>query len=268
MNSRWNQLDGIVRQAESRGYIVGVAVLQSDGVEYQHRGSQVVLAASTIKVAIMVTIFQHIDRGELSLNDSIVLEPAHKIPGAGVLQGLHDGLTLTLGDLLYLMISISDNPSTNLLLDKVGIDAVNETLRGLGLVESKLVRRMEGRDPRGFDNENLATPMEFALLFKQILTNNAASPKSCQQMVGYLTQQQNNRRIGRYVPTDKTVLWGSKTGTATGLVNDVGFIQGPKDTVIISVFTSGFPENSIGEELIADISRAAMSATGVVDSPS
>lgn len=117
------------------------------------------------------------------MDDTVVLRREDKVPGSGVLQEIHDRVVLTLSDLLYLMTSISDNPSTNLLIDLVVLEKVNWTLRQPGLAQSTLVRKVEGRPAREMDNENLVTPAEFARLIELIVSEKAAWAESCNHMI-------------------------------------------------------------------------------------
>ncbi len=93
----------------------------------------------------MVEIYRQIDCGECSLDDPYILRDDDKAVGSGVMLHLQDGATLTLNDLIYLMISISDNTATNLLIDMAWMDNVNETMRALGMANSLLGRKMKGR---------------------------------------------------------------------------------------------------------------------------
>lgn len=249
-------IDSIISATEDTGARVGLCALLPDGTRIGHRENEVFKSASTIKIAIMIELFRKIDRGELTLDDTYVLKMDDKVPGSGVLQELHAGIELTLRDVLYLMISISDNPATNILIDHVGMDAVNATMRELGLKESVLGRPMRGRPANDDEQENLATPAEFARLVESILDGAAASAESCVAMLEMLKLQSNSRRIGRFVPTD--LEWGSKTGSYETVVNDVGFIMTKDGPLIVSVFSEDVADVVTGEVLISEIVREVL----------
>ncbi|HWV25162.1 MAG TPA: serine hydrolase [Thermomicrobiales bacterium] len=258
----WSGVEEVIAGAERVGVSIGVAVIGPDGDVFSHRGDDGFLSASTIKIAIMIALFRKIERGEVSLDDTYVLRAEDKVQGSGVLQNLHDGIELTIGDVVYLMISISDNPATNILINLVGMENVNATMRDLGMTRSVLGRPMRGRLANAGEAENEATPNEFARMVQSILDRKAASPESCDQMIELLKLQQNARRIGRYVP--EGVEWGSKTGSYSTVVNDVGFVRTDAGTVIVSVFMVELPDLVTGEQIIGDVAKAAMQATGVV----
>lgn len=263
MAKQWNQLSEMIDRAERQGIDIGVAIIGPDGGLFEHRGDDVLKAASTIKIAIMITLFGKIDHGEVTLDDSYTLRSGDKVPGSGILQNMHDGIELTIRDVVYLMMSISDNPATNILIDVVGMENVNVTMRKLGMTHSVLGRKMVGRPAFESEQENLATANEFALMVESILDHKAASAESCDHMIALLENQQNSRRIGRYVP--EGVRWGTKTGSYGTVANDVGFIESDAGRVIVSVFTGDLPDVHVGEKLIGDIARIAMKATGVAE---
>jgi beta-lactamase class A len=261
----WENIEKIIQEAEKTGGTLGVTIIAPSGETFIHNGERKFGAASTVKIPLMVEIFRQIDRGERSLDDEYVLDADDIAVGSGVMLYLHHGMTFTLNDLIYLMISISDNTATNILIDMAGMDAVNETMRSLGMTNSNLGRKMKGRPAQAGEQENWATPDDYAAAVKSILEGHAASADSCRKMQAMLAKQQNSRRISRYLPESEDIRWGSKTGSVKGVTNDVGFITSPAGTMIIGVYCEALPDQHTGEKAIGDISRAAMAATGVVE---
>lgn len=250
-------IESIVSSAEDQGARVGLCAILPDGSRITHRADEVFKSASTIKIAIMIQLFRRIDAGYLTLDDPYILKEADKVPGSGVLQELHSGIELTLRDVLYLMMSISDNPATNILIDHVGMDAVNATMRELGMEKSLLGRPMRGRPANSEEQENLATPSEFANLMNSILEGTAASAESCMAMLEMLKLQSNSRRIGRFVP--EGMEWGSKTGSYDTVVNDVGFVMTKDGPLVVAVFSENVADVVTGEVLISAIAGEVLS---------
>ncbi len=261
----WTELETIVREAEVSGGLVGVAIAGPKGGTFAHNGDRQFRAASTVKIPLMIEIYRQIDRGERSIDDRYVLRDADRGIGSGVMLHLHEGIELTLGDLIYLMISISDNTATNILIDFAGMENVNATMQSLGMTGSTLGRKMKGRPAEGDEQENWATPDDYATVVQAILDGQAASAESCVEMVAMLEKQQNKRRISRYLPEADGIRWGTKTGSISGVTNDAGFIMTERGTLLVSVFCEKLADQHVGEKVIGDISRAAMKATGVVD---
>ncbi len=245
--------------------IVGVSIIAPNGQVWSQYGDRQFPAASTVKIPLMIEIYRMFDEGRATPDDIHVLTAEDKTPGSGVLLHLHEGLELTINDLIYLTISISDNTATNILIDIADMRLVTATMQNLGMQQSVLGRKMAGRTAVDGEQENWATPDDYALVLKRILDGDAASASSCEAMLEMLKKQQNLRRTGRYVPQSKLVSWGSKTGSLAGIVNDVGFIKSPEGTLVVAVFCSGVSSDRRGEDLIAEITRAAMQVTGVAD---
>lgn len=261
----WHALTAAIEEAERHGGIVGAAARGPHGEKLSHRGTRRFRAASTVKVPLMIELLRQVERGVFALDDVHPLTAADKTPGSGVLLELHAGLPLTYRDLIYLMISISDNTATNILIDRAGLAAVNATMGELGMADSTLARKMRGRPAQEGDAENWATPDDYLTVLAALLDGRAASAESGAFMRAMLTKQQNPRRIARYVPTDEGITWGSKTGSLTGVANDVGFVSTPRGTLLLSIFTADLPEAHAAERAIGLISRAAMLDTGIVE---
>jgi len=261
-HTAWPALVAAISDAERAGGSVGIAVRGPQGERFAQHGARRFRTASTVKVPLMIELLRGVDRGLFALADTHTLTAADKVPGSGVLLELHDGLTLTYRDLLYLMITISDNTATNILIDRAGMAAVNATMRDLGLTDSALERKMRGHAAAPGEPENWGTPDDYLRVLGAILDGGAASATSNALMRALLERQQNPRRIGRYVPVGDGVSWGSKTGSLSGVANDVGFIAGQRGLLLLAIFTEGLPEAADPERAIGLLARAAMLDTG------
>jgi beta-lactamase class A len=254
----WTPVAEVVGEAERRGSMLGVAVVTPSGERFAHHADRRFVAASTVKIPIMIELFRQIDCAEHSLSELYRLRSEDRTPGSGVMLHLHDGIEFTLGDLVYLMISISDNTATNVLIDLVGMERVNATMGQLGMTASTLDRKMSGRAAKTGEAENWATPNDYATIVASLLENRAASRDACAEMIAMLETQHNDRRIARYLPRIGRPRWGSKTGSLEGVTNDAGFIVTDRGPLIISVFCEQHGEPHLGEQIIGDVSRAAL----------
>ena len=135
----------LIAAAEGSGARVGLYARRPDGEFFGYRDDEVFPSASTIKIGIMIELFRRIDAGEFDLDQRHQLRATDQAAGSGVLQHLDRGLNPTLRDLCYLMMSISDNLATNIIIGLLGLDRVNATLGSLGLTVSVLGRPMQGR---------------------------------------------------------------------------------------------------------------------------
>jgi beta-lactamase class A len=256
----WTGLSAAIAEAEAAGCTLGVAAIAPGGDRFAHNGDRRFVAASTVKIAIMLELFRRIDAGQDSLDAIHVLKPEDRATGGGVVKELHPGLAFTVADLCYLMMAISDNTTTNILIERVGMAAVNAAMRSLGMERSCLGRIMRGRPVAATEQENWSVAAEYAGLVAAILAGRAASAQSCAAMVAMFEKQTNDRRIARHLPRgENRPRWGSKTGSLTGVVNDVGFIITPKGPLVLAVYCEIADPND-GEAVIGAVARAALAA--------
>ena len=176
--------------------------------------------ASTIKTAVMVEAWHQVQGRRLSMDTTLTLEEAAKVGGSGVLRGLHAGLPLTIADLIHLMIVLSDNTATNMLIGRLGTAHVNERLDAYGLKETKLFRPTfrDGHPDVLPDLERefglgMTTPRDMARLMVLIASGKAVSKEASAAMLATLRRQQDRAMIPRLIQNEDGVEIGNKTGT-------------------------------------------------------
>ena len=192
--------------ADAHHGVVGYAVRNLDtGERLERRGDEPFPTASLIKVPILVTLYDRVAKGEMSLDDPIVITKVDKVPGSGQLRFFHDNHEITVRDAARLMITISDNTATNLLLDKVPMRKVWEKMEALGLprtkVHSKTFQRftsiaVDSSAKYGF---GVTTPNEMAQLFALLADGRAVSPAADSAMIALLEDNENQEKLQRYV---------------------------------------------------------------------
>ncbi|WP_045234584.1 serine hydrolase [Deinococcus pimensis] len=228
---------------------VGVTVhdLATGELLFAHDADHVYHAASTIKVPLLIRALQRVAAGDLRLTDRHVMLAGDQVGGAGVLHELSPGLALTLRDLLTLMIVVSDNTATNMVIDRVGLDDVNAFLAEAGLRDSALVGGLqlppERRTPRqraGERNRTTARDMGRVLLG---LARGAYLPDDLNELaLGILSRQQYRDVIGRGLPTDASgeplYRVASKSGELLGVHHDVGLVWTPRP-LAVAVLSEG-----------------------------
>lgn len=256
-------LGDIIRRAEAGGARIGLVLSRDGTVLFGHRAQERFLSASVVKIAIMVEIYRAADAGRLRLEAPVTVTAPMMAKGSGVMNRLVPGYTVQVQDLLYLMMAISDNTATNLLIDRAGMAAVNATMAELGMAGSNLGRPMLGRPATADEIENIAIPMDYDRLMQAILDGRAASQGACAAMLDLLRAQQNERRLARHLPAGAD--WGSKTGTLDRVVNDAGFLRTADGTACLSMFTQGFARMVDAEEVLGDMAQAAFRMAGLLD---
>ena len=198
-----HKLDSI---AAAHHGVVGYSVIDiENNVRFNRRGDETFPTASLIKVPILVTVYDLVAKGQLSLVDPLSVLRIDQVPGSGIIQYLHNGVILTVRDAAWLMTTISDNTATNLLLDRIIIRTVWNKMDSLGLhntkVHSKSFRRsasvaMDSSVKYGL---GVTTPNEMAKLFELMALGKAVNPKSDSVMLDILEHNENNEKLQRFV---------------------------------------------------------------------
>lgn len=248
-----------VALAEVAGTDAAVAIsarLVGTDRSWAHAGDATFPAASTIKLAILVALFRQHDAGGIDLARSVTVGTSDAVPGSGVLAAMAPGLALPIADLAFLMVAVSDNTASNLLLDAVGDDTVRQTIVDLGMDGTALNRRFLGRLPGPGEPENLTTAADLTRLLAAVAEDRAASPTSCARMRGLLALQQDRDRLARRLPPG--VDFGGKSGSLPGLVHDCGLLSAPAGTLAVAVLTRGIADPYAAQETIGEIAVAVL----------
>src|SRR4026207_1522752 len=175
------------------------------GETYGLNPDELVRTASTIKIAVMIEAFARVAEGKAKWTDEVVLTKEKKVSGSGILNQLSDGLKLTLRDAVNLMMMISDNTATNLVLDVLTTDAVNARMESLGFKQIKIMRKVGsgGESAAGKDPENkkfglgMATPREMVLVMEKLERGEVISPAVSKEMIDLMKREQGRNAIGR-----------------------------------------------------------------------
>jgi len=203
--------------ADAHHGIVGYSVHNLDtGERLERRGDETFPTASLIKVPILVTVYDLVDKGMLSLDDPLTVLRIDQVPGSGTLQWMHSGIQVTVHDAAWLMATISDNTATNLLLDRIAIRRVWAKMDSLGLhntkVHSKVFLRLASVAPDSSVKYGLGvtTPNEMARLFELLARGQAVNPKADSAMLDILAHNEDIEMMQRY---NDSVPVAHKTGS-------------------------------------------------------
>jgi beta-lactamase class A len=230
-----------------RGKLWVYAKNLDSGVVYSLRGDERVRTASTIKLPIMVTVFAKVAAGKARFEDELELTKEKKVSGSGVLGELHDGLRLTLRDAVNLMIVVSDNTATNLVLDVVDGNAVNEQMEALGLKRTQVLRKIGGGNPSKANEDpvsrlfgiGVSTPREMVTLLEKLERGEVVSPEASREMIEILKREQYEDGIGR---TLYDVPIASKSGALDRLRSDVAIVYTKRGRIAMAITCDDTPE--------------------------
>ena len=241
-------LDGQVQEALA-GFAGRVSLYARNlrtGAEYGQGAETRVQTASTIKVAILVGVHAAVAAGRAAWDDPLVVTESSKAAGAGVLSGMDAGLRLSLRDAACLMVVISDNTATNLVLDHIGADTVNKYLDTLGRDSVRCLRRIGGGgeshaaalpENAGF-GIGVATPRGMVDLLGAIAAGRAVSPEASASMLALLRRQQDHLGIGRRSLGPPPA---NKPGALDRLRSDIGIVDGVSGPVALAITCDQLP---------------------------
>jgi beta-lactamase class A len=211
--------------------------------------------ASSIKIAILFEVFKKAEEGRLKLDEFIALEEGRKVEGSGVLFHLgRPSLSLSVRDLAVLMVVLSDNTATNLLIDRAGLEAVNARLGALGLPKTRLRRKMMDLKAAAEGRENVSTPLEMMTLLEKIWKGGALAEPYRKDLLAILAIPKDSPlRAG--VPEGVEV--AEKPGELEAVRCDSGIVMLPGRPYVLCVMTTYLKNDADGNPAIARISRLA-----------
>lgn len=269
------------RIAKTKGTVSLYAKNLDTGAEYGIRADEKVRTASTIKLPVMVECYKAVADGRAAWNTELTLRDEDKVSGSGVLFEFSNNAKIFLRDAMHLMIVVSDNTATNLILDKLSANAVNKTMDELGLPGTRSMRKVRGdgnklKDPTGWSDAGLkeenrkyglgsSTPREMVRLLEMLEQGKVVSPAASKEMLEVLKRQQLRDGIAR---TTGELPVASKTGSLDRLRSDVGIVYTPKAGRIAMAITiddmpaSDYSPDNPGLLLISDLSKLLVEGLG------
>ena len=238
----------------------GIVILDTqDGVSFHHNSQQVFPAASLIKLGILLEYYLQVERGLLDPLERKQLTPNQVVGGTGILQELTPGCRPTLQDLATLMIIVSDNTATNIMIDLLGISNINRAIRTFDLQGTILQRKMFDWEAREEGLENFTTPNDMVRLLQIFLSSERLSSASKAGIIAIMRKQRLSHKLPAQTPP--TISWMHKTGELPGAEHDVGILMSGEKKVIVAVLTKELEANEDGLRLIGEIGRIVYDAT-------
>jgi beta-lactamase class A len=249
------------------------------GAEFGLRPDEKVRTASTIKLPILCALFDLVAAGKVRWDEKLTLHDDDKISGSGVLHEFSAGTQLAVRDVAHIMIVVSDNTATNLILDHITADAVNDYLDRIGLKSTRALRKIRGdgndlKPPSGLSKASLlpenksyglgvTTPREMVTLLDMIEHGKIVSPEASKEIVAILKRQQYKDGIGRRRGDDVA----SKSGALDLLRSDVGIVYLPTSRLAIAATVDDMPKvdyspDNAGEIFIADVTERLVAELG------
>lgn len=216
------------------------------------------IAASIIKIPVMVELFRRFEEGTAQKDTLLSLCDCDRVPPCGVLTFLHEGMPVSLMDLCWLMITISDNMATNMLIDYLTVPAIGQTMRALGLQDSMLERKLFEKAPELRCKRNRISAADMAMLLTKMYRGELISERASREMLDVLSGQQLNNKIPFLLPLDMHI--AHKTGEDDNITHDVGIIYAQRPQLVC--FCSSEVDAPAFNTAIYTISKLVFDAAG------
>lgn len=237
------------------------------GESFEYHGDRPMPTASLIKLPVMIATYQAIEEGKISLGDMIELQAEDQVAGSGLLSTYFSpGLKLSLRDAVRLMISMSDNTATNLVIDKIGLPTTNQCMAALGCKEtqlnSKVFRRDTSISPERSKLYGLGstTANEMLGLVERLYKHELVSKQASDQMIEHLYACADKIKVPRLLPTGTRV--AHKTGSVSQSRTDAGFIDSPAGPIAFCILTDEnkdrrWTDDNEGDAFCAEVGKTA-----------
>jgi beta-lactamase class A len=234
--------------------VLGVYVEDlASGSVIELRADELFPTASSIKLAVLYELYRQADEGRLDVTE-VTRPPLPRVAGGGVLQDLGNQVSLTWRDLALLMLRWSDNEATNLLIRRVGRDAVNHRLDALMLGKTRLRREMMDLAAARRGDENVSTPRELARLAAILAKGEGLTAGRAQDLLAVATVVAEGSPFRRGLPEGVRAI--SKPGSLEGVRCETAWVDVPGRPYIAAIMTAYLKQDSDGEAAIAELSAA------------
>jgi beta-lactamase class A len=252
----WHKLEERIAAINRRlDGVLGVAILDlTNGRQYLLHGDEVFPQASSIKVPLLLELYhqsQNNAEGQAKLTDLYTVNTSDLVPDSDILLGLTPGVTrLTNRDLATMVMAVSDNSATNILIDRVGMDKVNQLMDRLDLKKTRLRRKMMDLKAAKEGRENVSTPQEMMLLFEAIYREKVLNKTTTEEFLKVLSTHKESAML-RGLP--EGVRAANKPGALEGVRNDSGIIFAQNRPFVLCIMATYLQDEKAGEKAISEI---------------
>ena len=253
----WQKLEAQIQEVDQHlDGVMGVAIEDLDtGEHFLLNPDEVFAQASSIKITVLANLYLQAQQGKLKLTDLYTVQSSDLVQDSDIMNGLTPGVTrITLRDLATMMVAVSDNSATNVLIDRIGMPNVNAMLDSLSLTHTRLRRKMMDLQAAKEGRENISTPREMMTLLDAIYHGKVLNKESTADFFKMLSTNKDSW-IPRDLPADLKV--ANKPGSLEAVRNDSGIVFVEGRPYVICVMTTFLRNERDGEEAISKISLDA-----------
>lgn len=252
---KWSELCEKLR-IMSDNYKSGVGIYLKDlktSKTWEYNADRLFRSASLVKLPIMIAVMDAVEKKRISLDTELVITGRDRMDGSGSLKWARDGTRLSVLEIVYRMITESDNTATKLLIDYFGMEYFKSYFRQIGLAYTGITPEGMNLTSGRVSKENYTTPREMGFLLEKIYRKEAVSKSMSDMMLDILKRNKSHSRIRKGVPISWEV--GHKTGLLRKSCSDVGIVFSPKGDYILAILLDDVPSYRSGKEFIAKIAK-------------
>ncbi len=260
----WQKLQDRIGQVDANlDGVLAVAIKDlTSGKEFLLHGDEIMPQASSIKIAVLADLFLQAQRGKLKLTEEYLLRKEDLVSGSDILLGLTPGVTrLSLRELATIMVAVSDNSATNILIGRLGMDDVNAMLANLGLKSTRLRRKMMDLNAAAEGRENVSTTREMMTLLDAIYSGKLLNKEMTADFIKILSTHKESAML-QGLPDD--AIAANKPGELEAVRNDSGIIFVKGRPYILCVMTTYLKDEKDGSAAIRRIAELTYSYFGRV----
>jgi beta-lactamase class A len=229
------------------------------GETFYHDEDEEMPTASLIKFMIMLEVYLQVSEGRLKLSDTITLRKADMVPGSGILTyHFSDGATFPLRDAVRLMMVYSDNTATNLVLDRIGLDATNKRLDSWGITHTRINAKVFMGSTTSLNKDRTkkfglgsTTARETILLLEKVHQGKVVNQEVCKEMLGHMKKCDDKLKLKHFLP--EGIELAHKSGTVSDARTDAGILYLPTGPVAICVLTAKNEDKSWKDDNTANV---------------
>jgi len=255
----WQKLQEDIQKVDKHlDGVLGLAVKDpTSGEEFFINPDEVMPQASSIKIAVLAELYHQAERNQLKLTDEYMMRKEDLVSGSNIMQGLTPGVTrLTLRDLATMMVAVSDNSATNVLIRRVGMDNVNNMLGSLGLPATQLRREMMDLKAASEGRENVSTPREMMTLLEAIYRGKLLKTGLKDDFFKVLSTPKESSML-QGLPEDAVA--ANKPGELEAVRNDSGIVFVKNRPYVLCVMTTYLKDEKEGAAAIRKITQLTYS---------
>ena len=260
----WKRLETRVHDiADKFDGVVGITILDlTDCRTFSLNADRVFPTASSIKIAVLLELYRQDQethsgaKGKARLDDTYTVDPKDLVEDSQIMAGLTAGVTsVTNRDLAQFVVAVSDNAAANVLIDRVGVQNVNATLRTLGLTKTLLRRKMMDIAAARRGDENVSTSQEMVRLLEMIYTGKALNKNLTDELIKQLKTLKKDSYLSYELPAG--VELGDKPGSLDGVRTDSGIVFAKNRPFAVSVMTAYDRDEKAAERAISEVALEA-----------